>query len=322
MLLNRVRVRRKWVVAKDVTAFELAPLRGCTLPDFTPGAHLNIRISAPGAPPLVRQYSLCNAPDETGVYVIGVKREPASRGGSAAMHDRICEGAELEMSEPINHFPLLPNASSHLLLGAGIGVTPLLAMAQWLEANAASYVMHYFARSVEYVAFAERLERGEHAGRVHYHLGLAPEETEERLNALLAAPPAGCHAYACGPAPFMDAVRRVGEPRWGAERLHFEHFQVGPINTAGDTPFEVQLARSGASCIVAAGQTIVQALARLGRPVETSCEQGICGTCLTRVLAGEPEHRDLYLSDAERARGDQMLVCVSRAHSKTLVLDL
>lgn len=323
MHMQAVTVTRKWLAAEGIMAFSLVDPEGRALPVFTPGAHITVRVAAPGQPSLLRTYSLCNGPGEDGSYVLGIKRELASRGGSSTMCDLVAEGDTLDISAPQNHFPLAAEAGSHLLLGAGIGITPLLAMAQQLEADGVGYELHYFARSMEHVAFRERLSAGEAGGRVHFHLGLDAVGTAQCLAALMATPSADRHAYACGPAPFMDAVRHTGEHSWGLPRLHFEHFQA-PVMEAGESngSFELHLVRSGLRGTVAADESIVAAAARLGCAVDISCEQGVCGTCLTRVLGGIPEHRDVYLTDAERAGNDQMLVCVGRARSAVLELDL
>lgn len=323
MKMHPVRVARKWLEAEGIMAFELVSPEGTPLPAFTPGAHVTIRVTPVGQPPLLRTYSLCNAPGERDRYVLGIKREPASRGGSVAMHDAVKIGDLLDISAPQNHFPLCASASSHLLLGAGIGITPLLAMAQHLHIHGQAFDLHYFMRGAEHVAFRNRLAPGETAGSVHYHAGLTAPQVSACLKVLMASPPADCHAYACGPAAFMQAVRAIGDAEWGSQRLHFEHFQAPESSTSGsNSEFEVRLARSGRSCRVGPEETIVAALARIGCSIDVSCEQGVCGTCLTRVLAGEPEHRDAYLTDAEHMENEQMLVCVSRARSPVLELDL
>lgn len=323
MQMRPVIVERKWLIAEGIMAFSLVDASGAALPDFTAGAHITVRVPAPGQPPILRTYSLCNAPGELQRYALGVKLEPASRGGSAGMHNAVKIGDVLEISAPQNHFPLAIDARTHLLLGAGIGIAPLLAMAQHLHANGADFALHYFARGPEHVAFMDRLQASVAAGRVHFHFGLNPADTERELTALLARAPANHHAYACGPAPFMQAVLRLGEPVWGTDRLHFEHFRAPQVAIEGaDHPFELHLVKSGRRCTVGVTETIVAAAARVGCTIETSCEQGVCGTCLSRVLTGQPDHRDAYLTDAERAANDQMLVCVGRALGNTLELDL
>lgn len=323
MHMQRVIVERKWLTAEGIMAFNLVDPEGRDLPEFTPGSHITVRLQAPGQASVLRTYSLCNGPGELGSYVLGVKREPASRGGSSTMHDIVTVGDTLEISTPQNHFPLSADATSHLLLGAGIGMTPLLAMAQHLDVEGTEYVLHYFARGAEHIAFRERLQATELAGRLHLHLGLHVADIEQCMRLLLATPLEGGHAYACGPGPFMDLVARVGEHDWGSDRLHFEHFQASATEAGGDnSSFELHLVRSNLRCIVAADESIVEAAARVGCTVDVSCEQGVCGTCLTGVVSGTPDHRDAYLTDAEQAANDQMLVCVGRAHSATLELDL
>lgn len=318
---RKFRLSRKWLTASDIVGLELVPIDGEPL-DLSPGSHVEFKLRRPGAPPMLRHYSLCNAPHERDVLIFGVKREPASRGGSAMLHDFVKEGDTIDLGAPRNHFPLIESAQRHLLLGAGIGVTPLLAMAQSLAASGADYQLHYFTRSAEHVAFPERLAGGQAAGRVHLHLGLSAGETLDALRVALQSPAERDHAYACGPGAFMDAVSDIAKPLWGPDRVHFEHFQpAASVPATEDTAFEVELRKSGMVCTVLPGETIVQALEFAGCPVDVSCEQGVCGTCLTRVLEGRPDHRDSYLSDAERAKGDLMLVCVSRAQSARLVLD-
>lgn len=322
MDLHEVIVRRKWIAADGIAAFELVDPAGKRMPAFTPGAHVAVSVGLPSGARLLRTYSLCNAPAENYFYLLGVKREPASRGGSVAMHELVKTGDALQISLPINNFPLASSADSHLLLGAGIGITPLLSMAQHLHAEGKAFAMHYFARGADHVAFRDRLAPLESAGLVHYHLGLSSGETEACLCSIMAGTDDGRHAYACGPAPFMDTVHRLGAESWTPQRLHFEHFQAPAEVPSAGAPFELRLRRSGLHCTVDPLESILCALGRIGVKVDTSCEQGVCGTCLTRVLAGEPEHRDAYLTDAERAANDQMLICVGRSRSPVLELDL
>ncbi len=315
-------IRRKWMTAADVVGLELVPTDGRPLDSFTPGAHVEFRLRRAGGPPLLRHYSLCNAPHEQDAYVVGVKREPQSRGGSQWLHEQAQVGDSVELGTPRNHFPLSETAGSHLLLAAGIGVTPLLAMMQALEARQVPHELHYFVRSMEHVAFAERMLAGRTTGRIRIHAGLDGADTRLRLERLLLAPPDDMHAYACGPGVFMDAVAAIGQRAWGPRRLHFEHFQGNTLAAAvSDTGFEVELKRQGRVIAVPTGQTVVQAMQAANCPIDVSCEQGVCGTCLTTVLDGEPDHRDSYLTDEERSAGRQFLPCVSRARSPRLVLD-
>lgn len=313
------RVVRKAVEAEGVCTFELVEAGGRPLPAFSAGSHIDVRL--PGG--LTRQYSLCNDPAETHRYLIGVLREPASRGGSAAMHDLVHEGTLLEISTPRNHFPLAHDARRSLLLAGGIGITPILCMAERLAIAGADFDLHYCARSPARAAFAQRIRSASFAARAAFHFDDGDAAQKLDLQALLAMPAEGSHLYVCGPKGFMDAVLGTARARgWPEARLHFEFFgaEVGP--SVGDDSFEVKLASSGRTVRVAKDRSVVQALAEAGVIVQTSCEQGVCGTCLTRVLDGVPEHRDLYLTPEEQAANDQFTPCCSRAKTPLLVLDL
>jgi len=314
----QVRIIRKVDVAADICAFELARPDSSALPAFAAGAHIDVHVGEG----LVRQYSLCNLPGDTHRYVIGVLREARSRGGSMAMH-ALAEGSLLEISEPKNHFPLAEGATHSLLLAGGIGVTPILSMAEHLAASGASFEMHYCTRDTSRAAFRDRLADARFAGRVHLYFDSAPAEERVNLRALLAAPEPGKHLYVCGPAGFIGAVLDTAVAAgWDERNLHREYFAAASQPEAVSDDFQVKLAGSGQVIDVKSGQTVIAALTAAGVDVPTSCEQGVCGTCLTRVLAGEPDHRDVYLTDDERATNDCFLPCCSRSKSPMLVLDL
>jgi vanillate O-demethylase ferredoxin subunit len=316
-----VRVARKTQEATDICSLELVSTDGSALPGFSAGSHVDVHL--PGG--VVRQYSLCNDPAETHRYLIAVLRDPGSRGGSVAVHDAVKEGDELKISEPKNHFALAHEAQRSLLLAGGIGVTPILCMAERLAVTGADFEMHYATRSRDRMAFIERIQGSAFAGKVQFHFDDGAPEQRLDLQALLAQPQAGTHLYVCGPKGFMDAV--LGTARaagWGEAQLHWEFFSAG-ADTAprtGDEAFEVQLASSGRVVVVPPDKTVVQALAEAGVEVLVSCEQGVCGTCLTRVLQGTPDHRDVYLTPEEQEANDQFTPCCSRAKSARLVLDL
>jgi len=312
-----VRVVRKQVEADGICSFELADPSGAPLPAFSAGSHIDVHI--PGG--LTRQYSLCNHADERHRYVIAVLNDAQSRGGSRAMHDTVEEGSALQISTPRNHFPIEPDAPRHLLLAGGIGITPMLCMAQCLSSKGHAFAMHYCARSRERAAFVEQLGSAPYADRVAFHFDDEDAAQKLDIQALLAEAGADAHLYVCGPKGFMDAVLETARQRgWSEDRLHYEFFAAS-VETTGDA-FEVKLASSGKTVAVPAEQTVAEALAAAGVEVPISCGQGICGTCLVRVLEGEPDHRDLYLSPEEQARNDQFTPCCSRARSRTLVLDL
>ena len=314
-----VRVTHKAVEAEDICTFELASADGTSLPAFSAGSHVDVQV--PGG--LTRQYSLCNDPAESHRYLIGVLRDADSRGGSAAMHEQVREGSVLQISPPKNHFALAHQAPHHLLLAGGIGVTPILCMAERLAATGASFAMHYATRSRSRTAFFERIQRAPFAACVSFHFDDGAAAQRLQIGALLAAQPAGTHLYVCGPQGLMDAV--LGAARasgWDEPRLHFEFFGADVRPQAGDGAFEVQLASSGRVIVVAAERSVLGALADAGVVVPSSCEQGVCGTCLTRVIDGVPDHRDQYLLPEEQAANDQFTPCCSRAKSARLVLDL
>ncbi|GLU30437.1 PDR/VanB family oxidoreductase [Trinickia caryophylli] len=313
----RVRVARKWSEARDICGLELASADGSPLPAFDAGAHIDVHL--PGG--FVRQYSLCNDPAERGRYEIAVLREASGRGGSAAVHDVLAQGQELQIGGPRNLFPVVREGEHHLLLAGGIGITPIVAMAEQLCAAGKSFMLHYCARTPERTAFRERIARSRFSvqARIHYDDG-APEQRFDAASVLAAAAP-GTHLYVCGPRGFIDAMLDAARVAgWPETQLHFESFSAGNGAAAPGETFAVRVSSSGLEVPVPADRTVIQALAAHGIEVLTSCEQGVCGTCLTRVLAGEPDHRDQYLTDEERTSGC-FLPCVSRGKG-TLVLDL
>lgn len=313
-----VEVADKRDVADGVAAFTLRSPVGGPLPPMTPGAHLDVHL--PGG--LIRQYSLYNRPADDSCYTIAVKREAASRGGSAAMHDAVQLGDLLSISLPKNNFALDKSARRSLLIAGGIGITPLLSMARYLAARGDNFHLHYFCRSAAHAAFCAELDK-ELAGYWTLHAGLSPEATRETVERLLGSGDAGAHSYTCGPLPLMQLVEATGAAAgWPRERMHFEYFKLaGPVE-AGGMPFELTLARSGRTVLVPADRSIVDVLRSIDVAIDTNCEQGVCGTCLCKVIDGTPEHRDQYLSAGEKATNMQMLPCVSRSRSQTLVLDL
>ncbi|RZJ08646.1 MAG: oxidoreductase, partial [Haliea sp.] len=296
-----VKVLKKTVEAEGICSYELARADGSPLPGFSAGSHIDVQL--PGG--LTRQYSLCNDAAEQHRYRIAVLRDPASRGGSRAMHEAVHEGDTLQISAPRNHFPLQP-ATRSLLLAGGIGVTPLLCMAQRLSAIGADFSLHYCTRSVGRTAFREEVAASAFADRVQFHFDDGEPAQKFDAAGVLAAPQAGTHLYICGPAGFIDHVLGTAKAQgWPAGQVHLEYFGAAPQDTSADGSFEVKIASSGKSYAVGKDQSIVQVLAGHGIEILTSCEQGVCGTCITRVLEGEPDHRDLYFTDEEKAKNDQ-----------------
>lgn len=311
----RIQVVRKWRAADGVAGFELQALRG-HLPSFQPGAHIDVHL--PNGE--VRQYSLTNGPGETANYIIGVKRETPSRGGSQCLHDVVREGDVLAISEPRNNFPLRRDAIRTLFIAGGIGITPLLAMAQTLHHSSLVYELHYFVPSDDKLAFPERLAAL--GSGVRTHIGLSPDATRDCIRELLSGYRPRMHVYVCGPGAMADATRGIAsESGWPESAVHFEYFKNN--RTIDDsTNFEVALARSCVTIAVPPGKSILQAVRENGIDIASSCEQGACGTCVATVLDGDPDHQDVYLNDTERRSGTKIITCVSRATSARLVLDL
>ncbi|MDX0499306.1 Rieske 2Fe-2S domain-containing protein [Sinorhizobium medicae] len=311
----RVTVARKWLAADGIAAFELRPVQGL-LPTFQPGAHIDVHMPSG----LVRQYSITNGPGESDSYVIGVKLERDSMGGSLCMHETVREGDLLAISEPRNNFPLRRDAVRTIFVAGGIGVTPLLAMAQALKNQNLDYEFHYFAQNQEQLAFPEKTALLGEA--LKPHLGFLPETTAAKLKEILSGYRPDMHVYLCGPGPMLEAARRIAaDLGWPETAVHFEYFKN--TNTIDDSSsFEVALARSCVTLQVTAGKTILETMREAGIDMPSSCEQGACGTCLATVIEGEPDHQDVYLNDAERKSGTKIMTCVSRARSARLVLDL
>lgn len=305
-------------VARDIQRFELVHPAGEELPPFTAGAH--IRIKTPMG--VTRQYSLSNDPDERHRYVIAVKRERDGRGGSVSLVDTVKTGQTVEVGLPENLFELDPKARSFVLVAGGIGITPMMAMARHLSAQGdRPFKLYYLSRDPEGTAFLEDLRSSEFSPSVVVHhdygdLGKAFDlwPVLEKAGAV-----SGRHIYCCGPKPLMDAIKDM-TGHWPSSTVHFESFGGDTKPHADDKPFEVELKSSGEKFVVPVGKSILDTLRAGGIHVPSSCESGTCGSCKTRLLQGDADHRDLVLLDEEKA--DHIMVCVSRAKSATLLLDL
>ena len=311
-----VRVERISRETPEILAFELAHPWGRALPGYEAGAHIDVHM--PGG--FSRQYSLARAPSNAPSYVIGVKRELASRGGSASMHERVREGDLIAISTPRNTFPLREEAAHHLLMAGGIGMTPLLAMAQALAARGASFTLCVFARSEAHLAFAEALRDPALAPHLRLHLDQGDASQRIDLQALLADRAPDTHLYVCGPGGFMKAVRDAAA-HWPEDALHAEYFAAPTdANATTGLPFTLKLARRGISVPVAADQTAVDALHEVGIDIPVSCQQGLCGTCVVEGDGEGAEHRDFCLTGSERRH--KIALCCSRARGQELELQL
>jgi vanillate O-demethylase monooxygenase subunit len=313
-----LRVAARDRLTEDICLYTLEDASGSTLPPFEAGAH--IVLDLPGG--LRRPYSLCSAPSNRAHYQIAVRRAPDSRGGSALLHDSAVVGTLLRASPPRNRFRLATGARSHTLLAAGIGLTPLLAMAEALHARGSDFALHVFARSPEQLPFARRLADAPWADCVQVHFRAGGSAPRIGVDVLVASLDAGAELYVCGPPAFMQAAMAAHRARdLPATRLHTETFTASG-DPAGPA-FDVRLARSGHSLVVPAQRSLVQALAEVGIDVPVSCGQGLCGTCRVRVLEGRPHHDDQHIAAWDNPPGGPwMLACCGRAEAPGVVLDL
>jgi vanillate O-demethylase ferredoxin subunit len=320
--LLQVRVASKTWLADDIAGFELVAFSDGELPAFEAGSHIDVHVPGDG----VRQYSLYDLPRLQSSYRIGVLRDPQSRGGSMKLVDSVQAGDVLTISAPRNHFALHSGQQDQsILFAGGIGITPILCMAQQLARAGSAFALHYCGRSIPRMAFIDRLRSADfgEASQVHLHVDDGAPEQQLDARSAIGAPSAEKHLYVCGPNGFMNHILETARALgWDEGHLHREYFGAAPVETSGDVPFEIEIHRSGEVITVAAEQSAAHALLDAGFSLPLSCEQGVCGTCMTKVLAGQPDHRDLYLTDEERAGNDRFLPCCSRAKSSRLVLDL
>jgi ferredoxin-NADP reductase len=306
-------VEDKVYLATGVVALTLVASDGGQLPEWEPGAHIDLHL--PGE--LVRQYSLCGDPADRKRWQIAVLREPDGRGGSACVHDKVAVGDELGMLGPRNHFALV-DAPHYLFIAGGIGITPVLPMLAELARRGVPWQLSYGGRTRASMAFLTEL-----AGYGD-QVTIWPQDERGLLDlpGLLGIAEPGTAVYCCGPEPLLRAVE--GQcAAWPDGPLHVERFSpLAADPDATDDAFEVQLAQSARTVQVPAGMSILAALEDAGLTVLSSCQEGTCGTCETGVLGGVPDHRDSVLTSAEREAGDVMMICVSRAKTPHLVLDL
>lgn len=305
-------VDRAETVADGVVLLTLVAPDGEPFPPWEPGAHVDLVLR----PDLVRQYSLCGDPEDRSALRIAVLREPDGRGGSRHVHDELTTGSEVRIRGPRNHFPLVASRR-YLFIAGGIGITPILPMISAAEAAGADWRLVYGGRRRASMAFHEQLTAA-YGDRV----SVRPQDETGLLDldTLLANPDPGTAIYCCGPEPLLAAVEERGAS-WPPGVLHVERFSP----KADDGPnhaFVVELARSGKVLPVPPDSSILQVIEESGLSVLSSCQEGTCGTCETVVLDGLPDHRDAVLTAEERAAGDIMMICVSRATSPRLVLDL
>lgn len=308
----RMRVDARRLLTPSIMEFALVPAGEAELPSYGPGAHVTVKTPS-GA---MRRYSLVGPGEGPDRYIIAVKREPESRGGSQSMHEQAVEGTELDVEPPENDFPL-KSAPKYLLIAGGIGVTPIYAMAQSLAAADKEFRIIYCARTPEEAAYLDDM-REAFGERLHLHHDEGdPERVYDFWDHF--EEPQNMHVYCCGPKPLMEEIEAVSG-HWPEGRVNFEDFKPVEVIRPDDQAFDVELARSGKTVAVPADRSILEAIRDSGVRTVSSCESGTCGTCKTRLIAGDVDHRDMVLMDEER--DDHIMICVSRAKSGGLVLDM
>ncbi|SHF50314.1 vanillate O-demethylase ferredoxin subunit [Marinomonas polaris DSM 16579] len=313
-------VRNVVTEAQGVVRLVLGSEDGSDLPSFDAGAHIDLHLPSG----LIRQYSLCRIQPEAQYYEIAVLKDPQSRGGSAEVH-RLKIGDTLLISTPKNHFPLMDTTRHSVLIAGGIGVTPILPMAQQLQKMGLSFEFHYCARSPETAAFSSALESASFADKMQFHYSEVAGSSQMDVVSVLSRHANDSELYICGPASFIDYVllqaKMLG---WPEDRLHREFF-AAPIldeNVSENTAFKVKIHSTGEIFDVGVDQSIFEALDENGIFLAVSCESGVCGTCQTGVIDGVPDHRDVFLTDKEHAQGKLIMPCCSRSKTPVLELDL
>lgn len=308
----RMRVTSIRYAAADINLYEMRPVDKTALPRVEPGAHIDVHL--PNG--IMRQYSLVTADGDCGAYVVGIKRDRASRGGSAFMHDKLRVGQTLDVGGPRNHFPLDETVQHTVLIAGGIGITPIWAMAQRLMKLGRSFELHYACRERREAAFLDQLET---MPQVRLHADIEHDGRPLDLTAIVARAPRGAHYYCCGPLPMLTAYE-AATASLDPACVHAEYF-TPKAAAACEGGYVVELHRTGQTFSIPEGKTILQVLRDAGVAAPYSCEEGICGACQVKVMSGMPDHRDSILSDREKQAGDTMLICCSGSKTEKLVID-
>ena len=308
----KLRLNSITYAAQDINLFEFVPTEKEALPAAEAGAHIGLHL--PNG--LLRQYSLINNSENPASYTVGVKREDNGKGGSLYMHQSLSVGTVIEVDPPRNNFPLIENNEHYVLIGGGIGVTPVYSMMHYLKAQGKSFDFYYACRSKEDAIFLDEL-----AAEPSTHLHFDDDAgTFFDMQGAIDSAPAGSHFYCCGPGPMLGGYEAATEKLPKAQ-VHLEYFSA-EIELAAEGGYTVVLAQSGTEYQVEEGKTILQTLTDAGIDMPFSCEQGVCGACETAVLEGVPDHRDMILTDDEREANNTMMVCCSGSKTDRLVLDI
>jgi ferredoxin-NADP reductase len=312
---STVIVDRRTVVTDEIVELELRRVDGADLPRWEPGSHIEFVLSDD----MIRQYSLCGDPDDRSCWKVAVLREDEGRGGSRRIHQELHEGAHVVARGPRNLFPFQPSRN-YVFVAGGIGITPILPMISAAVKSGSRWILHYGGRSLPSMAFTDRVLDLDGADVRLYpqdEVGLID------LDSALGVPDSETLVYCCGPEPLLDAVEQRCRSSWPSDALRVERFAPrGTLDDEIDEAFEVELVQSGMTVTVKPGESILTAVEDAGVPILSSCMEGTCGTCEVPVLEGVPHHRDSVLTEREREANGTMMICVSRATSSRLVLDL
>ncbi|MFQ3236709.1 MAG: vanillate O-demethylase ferredoxin subunit [Paraglaciecola sp.] len=313
-----VTVVKKTQLTTQICSLHLMAKGAQPLPRYEAGAHIDVHL--PNG--LIRQYSLC-APIDAPHYEISVLNDPHSRGGSKAVHAQVKPGDTLTISEPKNHFSLVPVAKKTLLFAAGIGITPILAMADKLAQTQQDFELHFCTRSQEQTPYFERISQASWAAKVHFHFSQGDRGNRLDASPLLANPEENTQLYVCGPGAFMDDIlNKAQQAGWLSEHLHREYFSAEPIDHSSDQSFEIVINSSGQVLNVPPDCSILNVLEDNDIFIPVACEEGVCGTCVTGLLDGQADHKDVFLTEKEKQQMNLITPCCSRARSPRLVLDL
>lgn len=310
-----VTVNEKSALTDNICRLRLSASNSVELPKPTAGSHIDIHL--PNG--LIRQYSLCNELHAND-YEIAVLNEPQGRGGSAYIHTNLIVGDTLSISEPKNLFALESNAKKTLLFAAGIGITPILAMAEYLLQQGTDFSLHYCVKSPEQAAYIERIKNSRLEEFTHFHFS---QSGRIKLAEVIPAAQQDLHLYVCGPTTFNDSVIECAlDKSWQVSNIHREYFSAAPIDHSVDASFEIEINSSGDILTVPADQSILNVLEDNGYFIPVACEEGVCGTCITGLLGGEAKHKDVFMTEQEHTKMTQITPCCSRAKSARLKLDL
>lgn len=313
-------ILNKNIETPEIFSFELGFKGGKDLPEFEAGSHIDVHINDQ----ITRQYSLFNDPVNRKTYKIAVLKDPNSRGGSVAVHETFKVGDTLQVSSPRNLFPLNTDCKRVLLFAGGIGITPLISMAKVLHRLGCDFELHYHTRSKASTAFIDELVQSAYSANIFFHFSDEENDKSVAIKKALANPSDDVHLYTCGPNGYMDYVFDTARSlSWHDNNLHKEVFSAAPVELdETDKSFELKLVSSGMSLHVPHDKTALEVLEEAGIDIDFSCEQGVCGSCLTKVSSGTPEHRDQFQTESEKSLNDHFTPCCSRAKTESLSIDL